>query len=206
MRCVPEQKNARAVKRIIAALFVAGGILYAVPIVSRTLGVRVFSWIFTALTIVCLVSAVFLAVRYLMTGFQYLIRTKRESEDSGLVTAYAAGARLNAEDLPPEMLDFVVIRSQGARPGATECVLGLEQLTAVHRIRRKRADGMTKRALRDRYAAEGFIFYDYTLTFLWDSALALVFLDGNRYVGVIFEPDEAMRAYFAALKPEREEG
>ena len=86
-----------------------------------------------------------------------------------------------------------------------ECVLGLEQLTAVRRIRRKKADGMTKRALRDRYAAEGFIFYDYTLTFLWDSALALVFLDGNRYVGVIVEPDEAMRAYFAALKPEQEE-
>ena len=201
MRCVPEQKNARAVGMIIAALLLGGGILYAVPHAAQAAGIRVISWLFDLLTIGCVVAAVFLLVRYRMTGFQYVVRTKAEAEDSGLLTAYAAGAELNVEKLPPEMLDFVVFRSQGARPGVMECMLGVEQLTAAVPLRRKKADGTTKAELRDRYAEEGYVSYDYTATFLADDALGLVFLDGNRYVGVIIEPDERMRAYFTSLKP-----
>ena len=207
MRCVPEQKNARGGRMIIAALLIGGGILYAIPHAAQAAGIRVISWLFDLLTVGCIVGAVFLLVRYQMTGFQYIIRTKREAEDSGLATAYAesgnAGlrARLNVTDLPPEMLDFVVIRSQGARPGVMECVLGLEQLTAAVPLRRRKEDGVTKAMLRDRYAAEGYVSYDYTVTFRPDEALGLVFIDGNRYVGVVIEPDEAMRAYLTALKP-----
>ena len=209
MRCVPEQKNARGVRMIIAALLIGGGILYAVPHAAQAAGIRVISWLFDLLTVGFIVGAVFLLVRYQMTGFQYIIRTKREAEDSGLVTAYAESggsesglrARLNVTDLPPEMLDFVVIRSQGARPGVMECVLGLEQLTAAVPLRRRKEDGATKAMLRDRYAAEGYVSYDYTVTFRPDEALGLVFIDGNRYVGVVIEPDEAMRAYLTALKP-----
>ena len=201
MRCVPEQKNGRGVRMIIAALLIGGGILYAVPHAAQAAGIRVISWLFDLLTIGCVVGAVFLLVRYQMTSFQYIIRTKREAEDSGLVTAYAEGVRLNVADLPPEMLDFVVIRSQGARPGAMECVLGLEQLTAVVPLRRKKTDGVTKTMLRDHYAADGYIYYDYTVTIRPDDALGLVFIDGNRYVGVVIEPDEVMRVYFTQLKP-----
>ena len=201
MRCVPEQKNARGVRMIIAALLLGGGILYAVPHAAQAAGIRVISWLFDLLTIGCIVGAVFLLVRYQMTSFQYIIRTKREAEDSGLVTAYAENVRLNVVDLPPEMLDFVVIRSQGARPGAMECVLGLEQLTAAVPLRRNRKDGVTKTMLRDHYAAEGYVYYDYTVTLRPDDALGLVFVDGNRYVGVVIEPDEVMRAYFTQLKP-----
>ena len=211
MRCVPEQKNARAVTRIIAALFAGSAVFYGIPIGARAAGIRVYAWIFNLLTFACLIGAIFLLVRYRMTGFQYIVRTKRETEDSGLAEAYAGGARLNVKNLPPETLDFVVIRSQGARPGAMECVLGLEQLIAVTPVCRKpkgksAKNGVTKAALRDRYAKEGFIYYDYTLTFLWDEALALVFVDGNRTVGVVIEPDEVMRAYFTALKPEKKDG
>lgn len=201
MRCVPEAKNVRGIRMIIAALLVGGGILYAVPHAAQAAGIRVIAWLFDALTIACIVAAVFLLVRYQMTGFQYIIRLKTEAEDSGLVTAYATGARLNVADLPPEMLDFVVIRSQGARPGAMECVLGVEQLAAVVPVRRRKEDGVTKAALRDRYAADGYVYYDYTVTFRPDEALGLVFIDGNRYVGIIIEPDEAMRTYFTELKP-----
>ena len=31
MRCVPEQKNARGVRMIIAALLIGGGVFYAIP-------------------------------------------------------------------------------------------------------------------------------------------------------------------------------
>ena len=141
MRCVPEQKNARAVGMIIAALLLGGGILYAVPHAAQAAGIRVISWLFDLLTIGCVVAAVFLLVRYRMTGFQYVVRTKAEAEDSGLLTACAAGAELNVEKLPPEMLDFVVFRSQGARPGVMECMLGVEQLTAVVPLKRKKTPG-----------------------------------------------------------------
>ena len=60
---------------------------------------------------------------------------------------------------------------------------------------------MTKAMLRDHYAADGYVYYDYTVTPRPDDALGLVFIDGNRYVGVVIEPDEAMRAYFTQLKP-----
>ena len=55
--------------------------------------------------------------------------------------------------------------------------------------------------LRDHYAAEGYVYYDYTVTPRPDDALGLVFIDGNRYVGVVIEPDEVMRAFLSKLKP-----
>ena len=203
MRCVPESKNPRAPGLIVAALLIGGGVFYAVPLAARAAGIRVYAWIFTALTVVCVVAAVFLLVRYQMTGFQYIVRPRAEAEESGLVTAYAAGARLNAEDLPPEMLDFVVIRSQGARPGAMECVLGLDDLVAVHAVRRKKKNGMTRSDVREKYARDGeYVSYDYTVTLAPDDSLGLVFIDGRKYVGIFIEPDARMRAYFTSLKPE----
>ena len=201
MRCVPVQRNVRAVRSVLAVLLLAGFVLYAVPPASGAAGVRVPAWPFTALSFACLIAAIFLFTRYRMTGFQYLIRPRSETDETGFVTAVASGARLNVTDLPPEHLDFAVIRSMGARPGAMECLLGLDALTAVYPLRRNAKDGMTKAVLRDKYAADGYVFYDYTLTFGIDDALALVFLDGNRYVGVIIEPDEAMRTYLTTLKP-----
>ena len=44
---------------------------------------------------------------------------------------YNAIGRINSTHLPPDMLDFVVIRSQGSRAGAAECVLSLADLAAV---------------------------------------------------------------------------
>jgi hypothetical protein len=39
-----------------------------------------------------------------------------------------------------------------------------------------------------------------------DEALALVFVDGNRYAGIFIEPDEAMRAYFMNLGKTKKSG
>ncbi|MBQ3860873.1 MAG: hypothetical protein II779_10110 [Clostridia bacterium] len=197
MHCVPESKNARAAGRIVAALLIAGGIFYAVPIVSRAAGIRVFAPLFTALTFACVIAAVFLLVRYRMTSFQYIVRPRAEAEDSGLLTAYASGAKLNLADLPPETLDFVVIRSQGARPGAMECVLGMDDLIEVTPIRRAKKDGTTRSEIGKKYRPGGdYVSYDYTVTLAPDDALALVFRDGPKTVGIFIEPDEKMKAYF----------
>ena len=95
------------------------------------------------------------------------------------------------------MLDFVVNRSQGSRAGALECVLPLSDLVAV--IPMTKENGVTKSAIREKYQADGYVYYDYTVTLGVTDVLALVFIDGNRYAGIFIEPDEAMRSYFMNL-------
>ncbi len=196
MRCSPMQKNSR-VWAIIAALLVFGGISYAVLIVCNANGIAVGGAVFQFVTVFAVVAAVFMIVRYQMTGFVYLIRPRSDVSEDDLELAYAGGANTAGTlHFPADMLDFVVIKSQGNRPGATECVLSLADLVAVIPLKK---DGASKKSVRETYLADGYVSYDYTVTLGLDDALALVFVDGNRYAGIFIEPDEAMRAYFLSL-------
>ena len=196
MRCTPTQKNSR-VWVIVAALLVFGGISYSIPIICSANGIVMGGALFQLVTVIAVVAAVFVAVRYQMTGFVYLIHPRSDISDNGMETAYAGTAdTLGITRFPPDMLDFVVIKSQGSRAGATECVLSLADLAAVVPLTKGSA---TKNAIRERYAADGYVYYDYTITLGIDNALALVFIDGNRYAGIFIEPDEAMRTYFMSL-------
>ena len=196
MRCTPTQKNSR-VWVIVAALLVFGGISYSIPIICSANGIVMGGALFQLVTVIAVVAAVFVAVRYQMTGFVYLIHPRSDISDNGMETAYAGTAdTLGITRFPPDMLDFVVIKSQGSRAGATECVLSLADLAAVVPLTKGSA---TKNSIRERYAADGYVYYDYTITLGIDNALALVFIDGNRYAGIFIEPDEAMRTYFMSL-------
>ena len=199
MRCTPSQKNPH-VWTIVATLLIAGGITYAIPILCNANGIRIGGALFQLVTVIAVVAAVFLAVRYQMTHFVYLIRPRSDISENGMETAFAAGSA-GAEPngvtrFPPDMLDFVVIKSQGSRAGAAECVLSLSDLAAVFPLTK---DGETRNSIRERYQADGYVSYDYTLTLGAGDVLALVFIDGNRYAGIFIEPDEAMRAYFMSL-------
>ncbi len=196
MRCSPSQKNPR-VTALIAALLVSGGISYAIPIVCTANGIAVGGALFQLVTVVSVVAAVFLAVRYQMTHFVYLIRPRSDISENGMETAFAGNAgAANVTHLPTEMLDFVVIRSQGSRSGAAECVLSLADLAAVIPVGKI---STYKKTIREKYQADGYVYYDYTVTLGVTDALALVFIDGNRYAGIFIEPDEAMRSYFLSL-------
>jgi hypothetical protein len=203
MRYSPSQKNPR-VAVIIAALLVFGGIAYAIPIFCNANGIAVGGAIFQLVTVAAVVAAVFLAVRYQMTHFVYLIRPRSDISENGIETAFAGNIGvLGAAHLPADMLDFVVIRSQGSRAGAAECVLSLADLAAVIPVEKMRAD---KKAIRENYQADGYVYYDYTVTLGVTEALALIFIDGNRYAGIFIEPDEAMRAYFLSLGKTKKSG
>ncbi len=196
MRCKPTQKNPR-VTAIIAALLVSGGIAYAIPIFCNANGIAVGGALFQLVTVAAVVAAVFLAVRYQMTHFVYLVRPRSDISENGMETAFAGNIGMtNSTHLPPDMLDFVVIRSQGSRAGAAECVLSLADLAAVIPVGKISTD---KKTIREKYQADGYVYYDYTVTLGLDDALALVFIDGNRYAGIFIEPDEAMRSYFLSL-------
>ena len=193
MRCSPTQRNSY-IWIIVGALLLFGGISNAIPILYPAVFAPA---IFQLLTVLAIVAAVFFVVRYQMTGFVYLIHPRSHTPDSDLETAFAGHTDdASVTRLPPEMLDFVVVKSQGSRAGATECVLSLSDLVAVYPLTKS---GETKKSIRERYITDGYVCYDYTLTLGLDNALALVFIDGNRYAGIFIEPDEAMRAYFMGL-------
>ena len=197
MRCSPSQKNPR-VWAIVAALLVFGGIAYAIPIVCNANGITVGGALFQLITVIAVVAAVFLVVRYQMTHFVYLIRPRSDLSDANQEPAYAGNiGTAGITRLPPDMLDFVVNRSQGSRAGALECVLPLSDLVTV--IPMTKENGVTKSAIREKYQADGYVSYDYTATLGVTDVLALVFIDGNRYAGIFIEPDETMRAYFMNL-------
>lgn len=198
MRCTPVQKNA-GIGLIFAALLIVGGIAYGIPVVCAARGISVMALPFAFTTFVCVIAAVFVLVRYRMMTMVYLIRPRSDIGENGMETAYAGA--LDVTKIRPEYLDFIVIKGQGSRPGAMECVMSLGDLAAVYRVTKSGADGtMTRRAVREKYIHDGFVFYDYTVTLGLEEALELVFVDGNRYCGVIIEADEPMARYLLDLK------
>jgi len=198
MRCTPIQKNPR-ISWIFAALLIAGGIAYGVPVVCEANGLSVAAIPFTFTAFLCVIAAVYVLVRYRMVTMVYLIRPRSGIDENGMEAAYAG--EFDVTKITPEHLDFVVIKGQGARPGAMECVMGLDDLTAVYRVTKKGENGtLTRAAVREKYIRDGFVFYDYTVTLGLEEALELVFIDGNRYCGIIIEPDEVMARYLLSLK------
>ena len=157
-------------------------------------------WLFSLLTLMSVAAALFILIRFRMTGFVYLITPRSDIPADPMMESAFAGTP-DITRVRPELLDLVVMKYQGSRPPATECVLSLGDLAAVIPVTRQGTT--TIRTVRDQYrqrSAADFVFYDYTLTFRWEEALELIFVDGQRYVGVILEADEAMRRYLTALK------
>lgn len=202
MKFSPTQNNPR-VSHIFAALLIFGGITYAVPIVCDANEVSISPLPFTVLTLVSVVAAIFVMIKYRMTSYTYIVRLKDDVSsgvEAGLEAAYADG--LDIRRVSPELLDFCVYKASGSRLAAMECLLSLSELVYVTEVYKKGGDGRKTRAdVREKYGKfEKFSLYDYTLTMGLDPALELVFVDGNGYVGIIIEPDDIMREYFLSLK------
>lgn len=196
MKYVPQQKNTR-VNMIIAAILVAGAIVYAVPPIAKANGISVINLPFDVLVFALIIAAVFIIVRYKMTAFEYSIRPRSSIESEiGAEEVFVSSADLTR--FPKDRLDFVVNKTQGTRENM-ECVMSLGDLVSADEIslRGKNPDSLpTKDDIRKKYAADGFVFYDYTVTLGLECALELVFVDGNRYAGVIIEADDEMKEYF----------
>jgi len=195
MHCIPKQQNERGVNLILACTLLSGGVCYAAPVFAERAGVTLPSLPFSVATVIFIVAAVFVLVRYKMTGFRYSVVLKDE-RDSDRDLALVSGIS-DTWKLPTEYLDFVVRRRQGARMEVMECVLGMSDLVDVVPLSK---DGESKKSVKNKYSLDGFVFYDYTLTLGLLDPLELIFVDGNRYVGVIIEPDEQFRDYFMKFR------
>ena len=200
MRCVPKQKN-RKIGLIVISFIVIGALLYMIPLVCNAYEIKVIPWIFQFAALALIVGGIYVLMRYKLTEFVYEIRLNtRAEENTDMIPVYASEVKADIARVSPEYLDFAVMRAQGTRIKAMECLLCLKDLVRVIPLSHNGQEGReTKQSVRKKYEPDGFVFYDYTVTPMTDEALELIFIEGNRYVGVIIEPDLPMREYFMGL-------
>lgn len=129
------------------------------------------------LTFALFIAAAYVLVRYRFTTVTYIIRPHSRSVDN-------YGESIGS--LPASMLDFAVIRAQGKREGALECLLSLDLLVSVEKF----TDAET---LRRKY--KGAKLWYYTVSMKKASRSVLVFDDGGEVSCIVTEPDEKMRTF-----------
>jgi len=194
MRFSPTQKNPTKLNAALVAAFVIGTLLYVLSSALPS-GFPVPRFVFAALGVCCFVAGIFLLLRYRMTNFDYILRPRSDEPVENLPLA--------SDGFPmPEELDLVVYKGMGSRPAAMECVLSLGDLVAVCRVG---GEYTKKSAVAAKYQKDGFVFYDYTLTFLPSESVEAVFIDGSRYVGVILESGNEIADYLLKLKETQKE-
>ena len=177
MGSVPCQKR----KPIIFAAIIALALLTGVGVYFRLWGVA-----FLALFLLMYVLA-----RYLLIEFCYIIGPRGEDEVSALAASYSG-----IGNMPYHMLDLTVTRKYPFGEPVGLCVLSLEQLKEAFFVA---GEAGKMREIREKYKAENggrFVVYDYSLTPRSKDGLLLVFADGEEYIGVLLEADEAMRRFF----------
>lgn len=193
MNYTPEQKN-KYVTAIVVTL-IAGGIgVYMVPNF-----VPVRSVIFQLLSLICLVAAVFVLVRYKTTAFTYIIRPRSLMHEDVDAEAALAGGVLDVTRVEPRCLDFVVSKKQGSRAPNMECVLGLDSLIAAWDISAEAKYKMCADAMEKARGQYGKVdLYDYTVTMGVEKSLLLLFRDGEKVAAIRIEPDTELRDYFVS--------
>jgi hypothetical protein len=97
------------------------------------------------------------------------------------------------------MLDLTVTRKHPFGEPAVQSVLSLESLKEA-----VTAGGECEkmREVRRKYKEENggrFVIYDYTVTPRSGDGLMLIFEDGEEYIGVLIEADEAMKRFFEVV-------
>lgn len=188
MKYKPEQKHSKLLNTVMICLLIAGTVAYSLPVIFRSNEINISPFPFTALAIMCFIAAIFLLIRYRMSSFEYIIRP-RSDLDPELAAAYSVGNDISR--FPYDCLDFIVYKSQSSKPGAMECVLSVSDLIAAYSLNDKKS----KSEMNSKYSKDGFVFYNYTLTFRPDSVTEFIFIDGNRYVGIILEDDNEVTRF-----------
>ncbi len=185
-----------------------------------------YAWVFQLVCLVGVTASLYVLLRWRMTWFVFSVGPRDHRDiptgwepmtKSGIhcpATGSPTADRLANPSLQnpyryvaPEQLDFVVVKGQGSRPGVMECVLGMDSLVQVWAVcRRNGQDGDHPRyraaALRAQYPDAKL--YEYTQTFLWDTAIVAVFRDGNGYAALLLDipPESSLGQYLLTQSKE----
>ena len=180
MGCVPRQKR----KPIILAIVVFLALSAGVSAYFRLWGVG-----FLALFLL-----MYVLTRYLFIEFCYIIGPRGSGEVSDLAPSYGV-----LTNMPYSMLDLTVTRKHPFGEPTVQSILSLQLLKEAVFVG---TDREKMRETRQKYKAENggrFVVYDYTITPRSQDGLMLIFEDGEEYIGVIIEADEAMKRFFEVV-------
>lgn len=172
---------------LLSFVCLAGGMLCYLSgaVVERYAGV------FQMLGLIGLVSSLYLLLRWRMTWFVFALR--RRGDDTpvweGTESALANGiGEISLRYLPADELDLIVVKGQGNRTGAMECVLGLGDLLMAQVVSRKKSDD-TPTYDRSAYQRQypGAKVYEYIQTWHWERAIVAVFREGSGYAVLLLD-------------------
>jgi len=130
--------------------------------------------IFQLITLITASAAVFITVRYLFTTVTYILKVN--GDYSTLDTA------------PREAIDFVVMKAQGRRDAAMECMISLKYLKRIEVY----TDALAA-SLRREYKTPKF--YHYTVSVTPAERQILVFEDDYDVNCIVVELDGGMKRY-----------
>lgn len=149
-----------------------------------------FAWAFQLACMIGVVASLYLLLRWRMTWFVFALRLREDKTPVWEGEPALAGG-MSLRYAPADTLDFIVVKGQGSRDGAMECVLGLDVLVQAYAVSRK-ADGdvpvYDRKAIRAQYP--GVKVYEYIQTYRWDRAVLAVFRDGDGYDALLLDLPE----------------
>ena len=148
--------------------------------------------VFQLAGIVAGVAGIFLAVRYKFTRFTYSVTLRERGADEEAIEAWED--ETDVTKIPPSLLDFTVVKSQGKRPGAAECILSLDDLKKVVRFTGKKKLSET---VKEEFGCS--VLYDYTANIVPTMVTVLIFTEGDKTVAVAIECDEQMTAALSSV-------
>ena len=183
--------SGKSINVAIVILFVVAVICFVIPGTAGSFGV-IPPAVFQIAGIASAVTGIFLAVRYRFTRFTYSISLRDVGADEEAVEAWESEPDVTR--IPPSLLDFTVVKSQGKRPGAAECILSLDDLKRVVRFTGKKKLAET---VKEEFGCA--VLYDYTANLFPPMVTVLIFTEGDKTIGVAVECDEKMTAALTAI-------
>lgn len=141
-------------------------------------------FVFQTVGMLAVVAGIYILIRYKYIKFTYIVRPKGNAD----VTRAEIEAYAGVEDIttiPADMLDFVVIKAQGMRDGAMECLIGVENLADAMFFKDKKS---MRELVKSKY--QGVKLYDYSVSMFTEKICALIFRDGELFICAVIEPDD----------------
>ena len=150
-----------------------------------------FAWAFQLACILGVVVSLYLLLRWRLTWFVYAVVPRGQGVAWQEEPALAGGLSLG--HMPPDALDLVVVKGQGAKAGVMECVLGMDALESAWVVSRKAGDDCPvycRKFILQQYP--GAKLYEYIQTYRWERAIVAVFRDGEGYAVLLLDlPEES---------------
>ncbi len=183
--------NGKSVTVAVVLLFVAAVLCFVMPGTFGSFG-KIPPAVFELAGAAAGVAGIYLVIRYKFTRFTYSIVLRATGGDEEAIRAWEN--ETDVTNIPPSLLDFTVVKSQGKRPGTAECILCLDDLKKVVRFTGKKK---LAEATKNEFGSS--LLYDYTANMFPPIVTVLIMSEGEKTIAVAVECDEKMTGALSAI-------